>query len=84
MPQELSFNLPHVEQVHHLSSILVVHLEQVQVCGKPGVFVVDTFFRSASASFLVIPGGRSEVHASQERKLIGLCKVQTGQVHPSR
>ena len=46
--------------------------------------MVTTLFRSASAICLVISGGRSEVHASQARKLRGLCKVQTGQVHPSR
>jgi len=43
-----------------------------------------TTLRSASTICLVISGGRSEVHASQARKPIGLCKVQTGQVHPSR
>jgi hypothetical protein len=43
-----------------------------------------TFFRSASTICLVISGGRSEVHASHARKLMGLCKVQTGHVHPSR
>ena len=43
-----------------------------------------TTLRSASTICLVISGGRSEVHASQARKPMGLCKVQTGQVHPSR
>jgi hypothetical protein len=43
-----------------------------------------TALRSTSTICLVISGGRSEVHASQARKLMGLCKVQTGQVHPSR
>ena len=46
--------------------------------------MVVAFFRSASATCKVISCGRSEVHASHARKLIGLCKVQTGQVHPSR
>ena len=30
----------------------------------------------------MISAGRSEVHASQAKKLIGLCRVQTGHVHP--
>ena len=62
----------------------MLHLEHLQVSARPGGFVAVTFFRSASAICLVISGGRSDVHASQARKLIGLCKVQTGHVHPSR
>jgi hypothetical protein len=62
----------------------VLHLEHLQVSARPGGFVVVTFFRSASAICLVISGGRSEVHASQARKFLGLCNVQTGHVHPLR
>jgi hypothetical protein len=81
--QEVSFILPQVEQVHHLSSISVEHREQVQILDFMLIDrLVAVYFFSASAICLVTSGGRSEVQASHARKLTGLCRVQTMQVQP--